>query len=116
MGVAGGLALLLGIILLYVNTGTVAFIPLAARISTLGNVKYLMASLFMIGFGIKAGMLPLHIWLPRAHPVAPTPASALLSGLMIKIGAFGILRVLTSFFMPAKGAYVSYESPIWISV
>lgn len=113
MGVAGGLALLLGIILLYVNTGTVAFIPLAARISTLGNVKYLMASLFMIGFGIKAGMLPLHIWLPRAHPVAPTPASALLSGLMIKIGAFGILRVLTSFFMPAKGAYVSYESPIW---
>lgn len=113
MGVAGGLALLLGMILLYVNAGTVAFVPLAAKIATLGPVKYLMAGLFLVGFGIKAGMLPLHIWLPRAHPVAPTPASALLSGLMIKIGAFGILRVLTSFFMPAKGAYVSYDSPIW---
>lgn len=113
MGVFGGLALLLGMILLYVNAGTIAFVPLAAKMSTLGNVKYLMAGLFMIGFGIKAGMLPLHIWLPRAHPVAPTPASALLSGLMIKIGAFGLLRVLTSFFMPAKGAYISYEDPIW---
>lgn len=113
MGVAGGLALLLAMILLYVNAGTVAFVPLAAKIATLGPVKYLMAGLFLVGFGIKAGMLPLHIWLPRAHPVAPTPASALLSGLMIKIGAFGILRVLTSFFMPAKGAYVSYDSPIW---
>lgn len=113
MGVFGGLALLLGIILLYVNAGTVAFVPLAAKMSSLGNVKYLMAGLFITGFGVKAGMLPLHIWLPRAHPVAPTPASALLSGLMIKIGAFGILRILTSFYMPAKGAYVSYEDPIW---
>lgn len=113
MGVFGGLALLLGMILLYVNAGTVAFVPLAAKMSSLGNVKYLIAGLFITGFGVKAGMLPLHIWLPRAHPVAPTPASALLSGLMIKIGAFGILRVLTSFFMPAKGAYISYKDPIW---
>lgn len=113
MGVFGGLALLLGMILLYVNAGTVAFVPLAAKMSSLGNVKYLIAGLFITGFGVKAGMLPLHIWLPRAHPVAPTPASALLSGLMIKIGAFGILRILTSFYMPAKGAYVSYEDPIW---
>ena len=113
MGVAGGLALLLGIILLYVNVGTVTFIPMAAKVASLGNVKYLIATLFLIGFGIKAGMLPLHIWLPRAHPVAPTPASALLSGLMIKIGAFGILRVFTSFFMPAKGAFLPYEDPIW---
>lgn len=113
MGVAGGLALLVGIILLYVNTGTVAFIPLAAKMSNLGSVKYLIAGLFITGFGVKAGMLPLHIWLPRAHPVAPTPASALLSGLMIKIGAFGILRVITSFFMPSKGAFVAADSPLW---
>jgi formate hydrogenlyase subunit 3/multisubunit Na+/H+ antiporter MnhD subunit len=46
--------------------------------------------MLIIGFGIKAGMVPLHIWLPKAHPVAPSPASALLSGIMIKTGAYGI--------------------------
>ena len=45
------------------------------------------------GFGIKAGMVPLHLWLPHAHSVAPTPGSALLSGLLIKVGAYGLIRV-----------------------
>ncbi len=52
--------------------------------------------LFVIGFGIKTGLLGLHFWLPRAHPVAPVPASALLSGLMVKAGLIGWWR-----FMPA---------------
>ncbi|HSP46625.1 MAG TPA: proton-conducting transporter membrane subunit, partial [Clostridiaceae bacterium] len=113
MGVVGGLCILLGMTLVYVYTGTVAFVPMAGVISGLGWIKYLIAAMFIIGFGIKAGMLPLHIWLPRAHPVAPTPASALLSGLMIKIGAFGILRVMTSFFMPAVGTFKDYKDPLW---
>lgn len=45
------------------------------------------------GFGAKAGMIPLHVWLPRAHPAAPSHASALMSGVMIKIGVFGIVKV-----------------------
>lgn len=46
-----------------------------------------------LGFGAKAGMIPLHIWLPRAHPAAPSHASSLMSGVMIKIGIFGIVKV-----------------------
>lgn len=50
--------------------------------------------LLIVGFGVKAGILPLHMWLPLAHPVAPTPASAVLSGCMIKAGVVGWLRFL----------------------
>ena len=52
-------------------------------------------ALMLIGFGIKAGLVPLHVWLPLAHPEAPTPASAVLSGAIVKAGLFGMLR-----FMP----------------
>ncbi|MBU1412858.1 hypothetical protein KKD52_13505 [Myxococcota bacterium] len=51
--------------------------------------------LAIIGFGTKAGFMPLHVWLPEAHPAAPSPVSALLSGVMIKTGIYGLVRVLT---------------------
>jgi formate hydrogenlyase subunit 3/multisubunit Na+/H+ antiporter MnhD subunit len=54
----------------------------------------LAIALLFLGFGVKAGILPLHVWLPLAHPVAPTPASAVLSGSMIKAGLLGWLRFL----------------------
>lgn len=54
----------------------------------------LVLALLFLGFAIKAGALPLHVWLPLAHPVAPTPASAVLSGVMIKAGLLGWLRFL----------------------
>src|SRR5690606_7309656 len=54
----------------------------------------LIVGLVLAGFGIKAGALPLHVWLPLAHPAAPTPASAVLSGAMIKAGLLGWLRFL----------------------
>lgn len=54
------------------------------------SVAFVLA---LLGFGAKAGMIPLHIWLPRAHPAAPSHASALMSGVMIKIGIFGIVKV-----------------------
>ena len=53
--------------------------------------------LFLFGFGIKAGIVPLHIWLPEAHPVAPSNISALLSGVLIKTGIYGLTRVLFDF-------------------
>ncbi|MGB7919605.1 MAG: complex I subunit 5 family protein, partial [Desulfobacterales bacterium] len=61
--------------------------------------------LILIGFGIKTGALPVHVWLPLAHPAAPTPASAVLSGTMIKAGLLGWLRFLPigSFAMPQWG-------------
>lgn len=62
-----------------------------------------VAALLLFGFGVKAGLLPLHLWLPLAHPVAPTPASALLSGAMIKVGVLGWLRFLPLGELPLPG-------------
>ncbi|MFH1139853.1 MAG: proton-conducting transporter membrane subunit [Pseudomonadota bacterium] len=55
----------------------------------------------LIGFGVKAGFVPLHVWLPEAHPAAPSHVSALMSGVMIKTGIYGILRVMTFLGPPA---------------
>lgn len=100
LGIAGGLALLFAIMMLYTSTGSVEITP---ALEQLGAQKTLIYVLFLIGFGIKAGLVPLHIWLPQAHPVAPSPASALLSGIMIKAGAYGILRVSLIVFSSPDG-------------
>jgi len=103
--VIGGLLLLTGLVLLYFQAGTLSFEGLAAFRSELINGgasgaasfgeatrNLLVSGLFILfGFGAKAGMYPLHIWLPKAHPISPSPASALLSGVLTKIGIFGIL-------------------------
>ena len=57
--------------------------------------------LALVGFGTKAGIVPLHVWLPEAHPAAPSHVSALMSGVMIKTGIYGIVRVLTFLAAPA---------------
>lgn len=57
-----------------------------------GPGRDLLFVLLLVGFGTKAGMIPLHVWLPRSHPVAPSHVSALMSGVMIKTGVFGIVR------------------------
>jgi hydrogenase-4 component B len=54
-----------------------------------------VAAMALVGFGTKAGFFPLHVWLPRAHPAAPSHVSAVMSGIMIKTGIYGILRVLS---------------------
>jgi len=54
------------------------------------GVAFLLA---MLGFGAKAGLVPLHVWLPEAHPAAPSPVSALMSGVMLKLAVYGVLRV-----------------------
>ncbi len=67
-------------------------LPIATDVS----IPRIALALVLLGFGIKAGLLPLHVWLPLAHPVAPTPASAILSGAMIKAGLLGWMRFLPS--------------------
>ena len=62
------------------------------------SVAFLLA---LVGFGSKAGIVPAHVWLPEAHPVAPSHASALMSGAMIKVGIYGIVRLLTMLGTPA---------------
>jgi hydrogenase-4 component B len=57
-----------------------------------GGVLFLLA---VVGFGTKAGLMPLHVWLPEAHPAAPSHVSAVMSGVMIKTGIYGLVRVLT---------------------
>ncbi len=100
LGVFGGMCLLTGIGLIYFYCGTLDIAHLLCMTDGL-NIYLLVAGLMMIiGFGIKAGMFPLHIWLPKAHPVAPAPASALLSGIMIKTGAYGIIRTINMIYTP----------------
>lgn len=110
LGVIGGLALLSGIILFYSTVGAVTIEPELQRLAPAGGKAALIAILMIAGFGVKAGMIPLHIWLPQAHPVAPAPASALLSGIMIKTGAYGIIRVSTMLFTPSPSLA---ESELW---
>jgi hydrogenase-4 component B len=91
MAIAAGMILLMGLFLLYDYTATLNISELAEKVGEMGNIKYLISILIIIGFGTKASMFPLHVWLPKAHPAAPTPASAVLSGILIKTGIFGII-------------------------
>ncbi len=117
VAVIGGLVMLMGIFLLYSLTGTLMFEELKglsgnlvykANMSEAAARKRLWAAgiCMLFGFGAKAGAFPLHIWLPKAHPVAPAPASALLSGILTKAGMFGILA-LTAYIFLGNGVWGS---------
>lgn len=110
VAVIGGLVMLMGIFLLYDLTGTLNFdelIGLSAQAGLLREIGYpetetrlwAAAVCLFVGFAAKAGAFPLHIWLPKAHPVAPAPASALLSGILTKAGVFGVLILTCYIFM-----------------
>ena len=62
------------------------------------DILFVAAFAMIVGFGVKAGMFPLHAWLPTAHPVAPAPASAVMSGIIVKMGVLGMLRVVYYLF------------------
>lgn len=106
VAVIGGMVLLMGIFLLYQEAGTL----MIAELSTAAAGKNLWpAALCMfVGFAGKAGAFPIHIWLPKAHPVAPAPASALLSGILTKTGIFGILVISCQMMLHQEtwGAFV----------
>lgn len=98
MGIVGGLFLLFAILATYVITGTLTLG--GSGLEALRKSGYFVPIFwaFIVGFGVKAGIVPVHVWLPDAHPVAPTPASALLSGVMIKAGAYGIIRTIYAIY------------------
>ncbi|MCI9393570.1 MAG: sodium:proton antiporter [Oscillospiraceae bacterium] len=85
VSVVGGLVMLMGLLLLSAQAQT-------------QTTRYIAGFCLLFGFGAKAGSFPLHIWLPKAHPVAPAPASALLSGILTKAGIFGVLMLSTDLF------------------
>ena len=95
VAVIGGLVLLMGLFLLYTSVGTLEIGALfeACRNFPDKRMLYIAGGCMLFGFGAKAGAFPLHIWLPKAHPVAPAPASALLSGILTKAGVYGILII-----------------------
>ena len=95
----GGLALFFGIVIAFEVAGNVEIGPdnfLFTQADSLALIAFIS---FLVGFGIKMGIFPMHVWLPDAHPVAPSPASALLSGILTKTGIFGILVIGTSLFL-----------------
>ena len=78
--------------------GATAFVDLRAGASALPPAaRSTVFALALAAFGSKAGVVPLHVWLPRAHPAAPSHVSALMSGVMIKLGVYGLLRVTSDF-------------------
>lgn len=89
---AGSVLIMIAFFLLYRHSASLDFADFRqAQLSApQASATFLLA---FFGFGAKAGMLPLHGWLPRAHPAAPSHASALMSGVMVKIGVFGIIKV-----------------------
>ena len=93
----GAYLVLFGIYFLNRYAGTLDFTAGGNGLEAAGGHSALMLAvvfLMILGFGVKAGMFPMHAWLPTAHPVAPAPASAVLSGLVVKMGVLGIVRVI----------------------
>lgn len=108
----GAYMVLLGIYFLYKYADTLNFTAGGTlnRELAAGNEKVLLVIVFfmILGFGVKAGMFPMHAWLPTAHPVAPAPASAVLSGLIVKAGVLGVIRTVYFLFGKSfiKGTWV----------
>ena len=102
VAVIGGLVMLMGVMILSHELGTVMNSELLTATATYEGKKiwiYAARLCLFFGFAAKAGAFPLHIWLPKAYPVAPAPASALLSGILTKTGMYGILIVSCNLYL-----------------
>ena len=99
---AGAYMALFGLYFVNHYAGTLVFTPGGVLSATLdertGGILLITAFVMLLGFGVKAGMFPLHAWLPTAHPVAPAPASAALSGIIVKAGVLGCIRTVYEIF------------------
>lgn len=105
LAVLGEVAIFAGLLLASVGVGSLLIEDVRAYLPLSAYQPYALA-LLIAGLGIKAGLVPLHVWLPLAHPVAPTPASAVLSGAIVKAGIFGLMQ-----FLP-----LGFELEIWASL
>jgi len=105
MSGSGSAFILMGMSYLYWIAGTLNFTGLAQASHSLpqNSLGLLLSLIFMvIGFGITAAIVPFHTWLPDAHPAAPSPVSSLLSGVVIKMGVYGLIRVIIPIFNPIQ--------------
>ncbi|RKZ34711.1 NADH/ubiquinone/plastoquinone (complex I) [bacterium] len=113
--IASGM-ILVGIAIIYNLTGTVNMADAARFIVNMGTNRALLfaTGLFLFGFSLKAGLVPFHAWLPDAHPSAPAPVSAMLSGVLIKaLGVYAMIRVIYS----VVGApQMMLEMILWLGV
>ncbi|MFO7369906.1 MAG: proton-conducting transporter membrane subunit [Bacteroidales bacterium] len=99
--------LTLGFIWVYTSIGSFDFEAIRTYCLSAGHEAALLLFLvFFVGFGIKAGFVPFHTWLPRAHPAAPSHVSGIMSGILIKAGVYGILRILL--LMPENHLAMGY--------
>ena len=101
LGSIGSIFVLFGVALVYGNTGTLNMAYISKTIASGGlNAGLSFAlGLFIAGFGLKAALVPFHAWLPDAHPSAPAPISAMLSGVLIKaLGVYALARVIFNIF------------------
>lgn len=99
--------LTLGFIWIYTRTGSLDFTSILTYCNSAGKEASLMLFLvFFAGFGIKAGFVPFHTWLPYAHPAAPSHVSGLMSGIIIKSGIYGIMRIIV--LMPDNKIAIGY--------
>jgi proton-translocating NADH-quinone oxidoreductase chain N len=102
MSSAGSASILFGMSLIYGMCGTLSFTEIS-KILTEPNIWVYIASIFIfIGLGIKSAMFPLHTWLPDAHSAAPSPISAMLSGVVVETGVYAICRIGFSIFSCIK--------------
>ena len=103
---------LFGFYTIYSNSSTIEFRPSGVLVGhiTNGNRGILLLAVFLMimGFSVKGGMFPMHAWLTSAHPVAPAPASAFLSGIIVKAGVLGIIRTVYYIAGPdfVRGTYI----------
>ncbi|MCK4255786.1 NADH/ubiquinone/plastoquinone (complex I), partial [candidate division WOR-3 bacterium] len=100
MGTIASAFILLGIALLYSYSGTLNMADMARVLSSKdATLTIFVTGLFIMGFGIKAAIMPFHAWLPDAHPSAPAPISAMLSGVLIKVlGIYALIRIVFNVF------------------
>jgi formate hydrogenlyase subunit 3/multisubunit Na+/H+ antiporter MnhD subunit len=103
---AGAFCILAALSLLAAHAGSARFADIAQAAASLAPGERSAAfALALIGFGSKAGLVPLHFWLPRAHPVAPANASALLSGVMLNVAVYGLLLAAFVLAAPLPAAW-----------
>jgi hydrogenase-4 component B len=85
--------LIAGFLMLASVYDSLTFATLLSADAVIEPIRHILFACFFLGFGVKAGIVPLHVWLPEAHPAAPTSISALMSGVLIKTGIYGLVRV-----------------------
>jgi hydrogenase-4 component B len=105
---AGTAAVIAAFLVFLPHAHTLDFAAIRIAGTTLPHgVRIALFLLAFVGFGTKAGIIPLHLWLPRAHPIAPSPVSALMSGVMLKIAVYGFIRFAFD-FLPGGPSWFGY--------